>query len=117
MNINLPTIKTVLKYIWIEEGQTTSVLTDFVEEDHEWYSDHATVQNNIPFEKLEDSQFECFLVGDGHYRLIEFEYGSGHLPEEKTVIDVVAIPVLEFKGKIFKLDETEYDLKDSEVGL
>lgn len=120
MNINIPTIKTLLEYRFNNEGEIESktvLLDSFLEEDHEWYTDHSTVQNNVPFEQFEDSTFECFLVGEGHYRLIEFESGNGLMLKEKTVINIYAMPVLEFKGKVFKLEKVEYDMKDSEVGI
>lgn len=116
MNIVIPTIKTLLKYIWLEGERSTTVLCDsFVEEDHEWYSDHNTVRSNMPFKEFDDAELECFLVGDSHYRLIEFESTGRYTTEEKNVIEVYAIPVLEFKGRIFKLEQAEYDMKDSEV--
>ena len=120
MNLVIPTVKTILEYRFDNEGEIESktvLLDSFLEEDHEWYSDHATVQNNVPFEQFEDSNFECFLVSNGHYRLVEFESGNGWIPKEKLIIEVFLKPVLEFRGLVFKLEETEYDMTESEVGL
>jgi hypothetical protein len=106
--MEIPTIKTLLTYRHYPEKKT--VLCDYLIKGDSKYSAielEQAIHSRNPFEFDDDNSEIYHRDADGSYAITYYENGK-----QIRLIDAFVTHVLEFKGNIFELKETSYDMKE-----
>lgn len=108
MNIIIvPTVKTLITYT--KGNESIRVLADIGIGDDKYAQ--IEYENDIefrcPFEDDNSYRKEIYHVDGNRYEIVFYDYH-----EPMYSIDVIVNSVLEFNGRIFILQETEYDMKE-----
>ncbi|MFQ3543491.1 hypothetical protein Q7A53_05345 [Halobacillus rhizosphaerae] len=111
----IPTVKTLLTYRHVKDGtyKKMNVLCEYLhdsEDDRNKYSEAEfmlKVEARCPFE-FEGLHSSIYPYGVENQFNISFEDGY----KVVEFVDVFVATVLEYKGKIFKLEETHFDFKE-----
>lgn len=110
--MQIPMIKTLLKFRHYPDEK--NVLCDYLVENDDKFGAidlQMNVYNRNPFEFYDDDDIQSEIYyrhADGTYAIVYHDRKGNQV----RLIDVFVIHVLEFKGKIFELKETSYDMKE-----
>jgi hypothetical protein len=104
----VPTVKTLITYT--KGNESIRVLADIEMGDDKYAQ--IEYENDIefrcPFEDDNSYRKEMYHVYGNRYEIVFYDYHGRPMYS----IDVIVDSVLEFDGRIFILQETEYDMKE-----
>ena len=106
--MQIPTIKTLITYIKTDEVKKVLCNIELGDDKYAQIDYEHDIISRCPFDEIMYPD-EIHKIYDGAYEITHYEDDMSMYK-----VDVIVNHVLEFNGKIFLLQETNYDMKEFE---